>query len=161
MSHITSCEIDHEHHVVDFVSHTWQFHTSCHVSHHMRSIMNILWLISYHVPGSSRYHFECITYGTVFSSSKNKPKNRVLLYTVMFAGAFGIFYERIHTPVLHDASQIACFFGNAEVFSPSMIGYFSKDFFSLLEGLESTHAASATTKGDIYVPTIFSFSFSV
>ena len=25
MSHITSCEIDHEHHVVDFVSHTWQF----------------------------------------------------------------------------------------------------------------------------------------
>ena len=24
MSHITSCEIDHEHHVVDFVSHTWQ-----------------------------------------------------------------------------------------------------------------------------------------
>ena len=25
VSHITSCEIDHEHHVVDFVSHTWQF----------------------------------------------------------------------------------------------------------------------------------------
>ena len=29
-----------------------------------------------------------------------------------------------------------------------MIGYFSKDFFSLLEGLEFTPAASATTKGD-------------
>ena len=47
-----------------------------------------------------------------------------------------------------------------------MIGYFSKDFFSLLEGLEFTHAASAinTTKGDIYVPgtcTKISFSFSV
>ena len=26
------------------------------------------------------------------------------------------------------------FFGDAELFSPSMIGYFSKDFFSLLEG---------------------------
>ena len=25
VSHITSCQIDHEHHVVDFVSHTWQF----------------------------------------------------------------------------------------------------------------------------------------
>ena len=29
--------------------------------------------------------------GTVFSSSKIKPKNRVLLYTYMFARAFGIF----------------------------------------------------------------------
>ena len=56
------------------------------------------------------------------------------------------------------------FFGDAELFSPSMIGYFSKVFFSLLEGLEFTPAASATTKGDIYVPgtcTKFSFSFSV
>ena len=56
------------------------------------------------------------------------------------------------------------FFGDAELFSPSMIGYFSKEFFSLLEGLEFTPAASATTKGDIYVPgtyTKFSFPFSV
>ena len=54
------------------------------------------------------------------------------------------------------------FFGDAELFSPSMIGFFSKDFFSLLEGLEFTPAASATTKGDIYVPgTCTTFLFSV
>ena len=47
-----------QHHVVDFVSHTWQF--LVYISHHVRSIMNITWLISYHnseVPGSSWYHF--------------------------------------------------------------------------------------------------------
>ena len=33
------------------------YHTSCHISHHVRSIMNIMWLISYHIPGSSWYHF--------------------------------------------------------------------------------------------------------
>ena len=38
------------------------------------------------------------------------------------------------------------FFGDAELFSPSMIGYFSKVFFSLLERLEFTPAASATNK---------------
>ena len=32
-----------------------------------------------------------------------------------------------------------------------MIGCFSKVFLSMLEGLEFTPAASATTKGDIYV----------
>ena len=31
-----------------------------------------------------------------------------------------------------------------------MIGFVSKYFFSLLEGLEFTPTASATTKGDIY-----------
>ena len=43
-----------------------------------------------------------------------------------------------------------------------MIGYFSKEFFSLLGGLEFIPAASATTKGDLYVPgtyTKFSSSF--
>ena len=54
------------------------------------------------------------------------------------------------------------FFGDAELFSPPMIDYFSKDFFSLLEGLEFTPAASATTQGDKYVPgtyAIFYFHF--
>ena len=51
------------------------------------------------------------------------------------------------------------FFGDAELFSPSMIGFFSKDFFSLLEGLEFTPAASATTKGDIYVPGTYTKKF--
>ena len=38
------------------------YHTSCHISHHVRSIMNIMWLISYHIPGSYWYHFQCISY---------------------------------------------------------------------------------------------------
>ena len=40
-----------------------------------------------------------------------------------------------------------------------MIGFVSKYFFSLLERLEFTPAASATTKGDIYVPGIRTFLF--
>ena len=43
-----------------------------------------------------------------------------------------------------------------------MIGYFSKYFVSLLEGLEFTPAESATTKGDIHAPgtyTNFLFHF--
>ena len=49
-----------KHHVGDFVSHTWPF--LVYISHHVRSILNIIWLISYHIPRSSWYHFQCISY---------------------------------------------------------------------------------------------------
>ena len=35
--------------MVDFVSHTWQF--VVYISHNVRSMNNIMWLISFHIPG--------------------------------------------------------------------------------------------------------------
>ena len=74
-----------KHHLVVLVSHTWQF--LVYISRHVRSMKNIMWLISYHIPGRSfiLYHFLCVSYGTVFSSSKTKPENRVLLLPPCFS----------------------------------------------------------------------------
>ena len=39
-------------------------HTSCHISHQVRPIMNTMWLISYHIPGSSIPPFALPIYKT-------------------------------------------------------------------------------------------------
>ena len=81
MSHITSCEIDHEHNVVDFVSYTWQFlvfivHKSYVIDHanyfhswdiptfaffHSRAfcfrVNNIMWMIPYHTEECFVFYF--------------------------------------------------------------------------------------------------------
>ena len=61
--------------LLDLVPHVSQF--VVYISHHVRSIMNIMSL-------STWYH-------TFFSCSKIKPEIRALLYSLMFARAFGIF----------------------------------------------------------------------
>ena len=61
--------------LLDLVPHVSQF--VVYISHHVRSIMNIMSL-------STWYHTYC-------SCSKIKPEIRALRYTLMFARAFGIF----------------------------------------------------------------------
>ena len=94
--HITSCEIDHEHHVVEFMVSPYRtvFSSS--------KIKPEIWAQLYYVDVRSCFwHLLLfalirITYLAVrgihiISSSIIKPEHGVLLYTWMFARAFGIF----------------------------------------------------------------------
>ena len=48
------------------------------------------------------------SYGTVFSSSKIKPENRVLLYTLKFARAFGIYLLQFLLDFVLHTRQLFC-----------------------------------------------------
>ena len=97
--HITSCEIDHEHHVVEFLvsSSYGTVFSSLNIKPEILALLytlmfarafGIFCCLLYFVPGITYLAVRGIN---VISSSRIKPEQRVLLYTLMLARAFGIF----------------------------------------------------------------------